>query len=209
MADSPIRDGGDQPLGDEKPLRTAADAAAAAHSATTSRAHGETGDAPLPGGDAAGPLDGDGAGADAQRPVPAGGEPPAPDPSVEYSGQAEFIADATGERYTGAVQDGLDRIDEHKARIAELEAEEADAPDVPDEPLEPGPGAPEVPGVPDLPTAPQVPDVPVQPDVPGAPPTPGAPGAPEAPQGPGVLRPPSGGDDVSGLDDPYDGGVPR
>ena len=27
--------------------------------------------------------------------------------------------------------------------------------------------------------------------------------------GPGVLRPPAGGDDVSGIDDPYDGGVPR
>lgn len=211
MADSPIRDGGDQPLDDEKPLRTAAETGATrsdahgadtrsdAHGAPSPVGHGETGRAPLPGEDAAGPLDGDDAPGNAghQPPVPTGGEPGAPDPTMDYDGDADFVAEATGERYTRSVQAGIDRIDEHKARIAELEAERDAAPDVPGEPLEPGPGAPDVP------------DVPVQPDAPGAPPMPGAPGAPEAPEGPGVLRPPSGGDDASGLDDPYDGGVPR
>lgn len=189
MADSPIRDGGDQPLDDEKPLRTAADTHA------TPRAHGETGEAPLPGGDAAGPLDGrdEPGGAGEQPPVPTGGEPPAPDPDVAYDGQADFVADATGERYTRDVQDGIERIDEHKARIAELEAERADASDA-GEPLEPGP---DVPGVPDAAGA--APDAPVPTAQPGA----------DAPEGPGVLRPPSGGDDASGLDDPYDGGAPR
>ncbi|MET4098361.1 hypothetical protein ABIB37_000598 [Agrococcus sp. UYP10] len=220
MADSPIRDGGDQPLDDEKPLRTATDGATAGADgetatdrATTRVGHGEHGDAPLPGGDAAGPLDGaDEPGPDGEQPpVPTGGEPPAPDPNVQYDGQADFTAEATGERYTRSVQEGLDAIDEHKARIAELEAERDGAPDVPDEPLQPGPGAPDVPGGPD-PSSPEAPEVPVLPDAPGAPgapATPGAPTGPDAPQGPGVLRPTSGGDDPSGLDDPYDGGVPR
>ena len=210
MADSPIRDGGDQPLDDEKPLRTAAETGATSSVAprgATPSGHGETGDAPLPGGDAAGPLDGDAPGsADTQPRVPISGEPGVPDPDKEYDGGADFVAEATGERYTRSVQEGLDRIDEHKARIAELEAERAGAPDVPDEPLEPGPGAPEPPAGPEAPDVPVLPDAP---GAPGAPAVPGAPSGPDAPQGPGVLRPPSGGDDVSGLDDPYDGGVPR
>ena len=208
MADSPIRDGGDQPLDDEKPLRTAAQTGAtssAASTPVTHTGHGETGEAPLPGGDVAGPLDGDDSPGNAghQPPVPTGGEPGVPDPNMQYDGDADFVAEATGERYTRSVQEGLDRIDEHKARIAELEEERAGAPDVPDEPLEPGPGAPEPP------VGPESPDVPVLPGAPGAPAVPGAPTGPDAPQGPGVLRPPSGGDDPSGLDDPYDGGVPR
>ena len=51
MADSPIRDGGDQPLDDEKPLRTAAETGATssgARGAATPAGHGATGGAPLP-----------------------------------------------------------------------------------------------------------------------------------------------------------------
>ncbi|MEV7528049.1 hypothetical protein [Agrococcus sediminis] len=153
MADSNIRDGGDQPLDDEQPL-------------------------------------------------PTGGEPPAPAPNADRDGQADFAAEATGERYERVVQEGLDRIDEHRERIAELEAEQpGGSPEEPGEPLQPGPGAPEAPG------APGTPDVPGAPAGPGGPdaPVPGAPGAPEAPQGPGTLDPtapvgdPAG--DASALDD--------
>ncbi|MCR8671536.1 hypothetical protein [Agrococcus sp. HG114] len=175
MADSPIRDGGDQPLDDEPEL---------------------------PGGDlstvpehrpGAHPPEDD-------RELPAGGEPPLPYPNADRDGQADFAADATGERYERVVDEGLERIDEHRARIEQLEAEQpGNAVGASGSSLEPGPGAPPVPGGPVGSGEPGVPE----PD-PGAP-DPTAPGAPQAPQGPGTLDPtapvgdPAG--DASALDD--------
>jgi hypothetical protein len=106
MADSPIRDGGDQPLDDEPDL-PGGDAA-------TSTVP-ERRDAQLP------PED--------QLQQPAGGEPALPYANAETDGQAEFAADATGARYERVVDEGLERIDEIRAHIDELEAEQPGAPD--------------------------------------------------------------------------------
>ena len=166
MADSPIRDGGDQPLDDERPL---------------------------PGGDGRFATEPEHRGGDLppgdERELPAGGDPPLPYPNADRDGQADFAADATGERYERAVEEGLDRIDEPRARIDELEAQQpGSAEGSSGASLDPGPGAPAVPGGPvgAGPTGIAEPD-------PGTPdptvPAPGAPGAPQAPQGPGTLDP--------------------
>lgn len=180
MADSPIRDGGDQPLDDE-PKRP--DGTDPLDTVPVRRG----GDHP--------PED--------DRQLPAGGEPGLPYPNADRDGQSDFVADATGERFERTVDEGLERIDEHRARIEELEAEQPGAAvGSSGSSLQPGPGAPDVPGGPagsgDAGVA--EPD-PAAPD----PTAPGAPTAPAAPQGPGTLDPaapvgdPAG--DASALDD--------
>lgn len=180
MADSPIRDGGDQPLDDEPDLPVGGGPVEA-------QMQERSGEHP--------PED------DVQ--LPAGGEPGLPYPNAERDGQSTFIADATGERYDRAVDDGLARIDEHRARIDRLEAEQPAAQEgTSGQQLDPGPGAPDVPGgaVGAGATGDAEPDS-------GAPDAdaPGAPTAPAAPQGPGTLDPaapvgdPAG--DASALDD--------
>ncbi len=122
MADSPIRDGGDQPLDDEPTL----------------------------------PVGGPTVGVGEERPgehapeddtqLPVGGEPPAPYPNADRDGQADFVGDATGERYERVVEDGLASIDEQRARIDALEAEQPGSPTgASGRAPEPGPGAPAVP----------------------------------------------------------------
>ncbi|WP_413316902.1 hypothetical protein AA0Z99_09790 [Agrococcus sp. 1P02AA] len=177
MADSPIRDGGDQPLDDEPDLPVGT-------GPVEGRMQERDGDHP--------PED------DVQ--LPAGGEPGLPYPNAERDGQSAFIADTTGERYDRAVDEGLARIDEQRARIERLEAEQpAGHEDGSGQRLDPGPGAPDVPG-----GAVGAGDAEPDSGAAGAG-APAAPAAPAAPQGPGTLDPaapvgdPAG--DASALDD--------
>ncbi|QUW17670.1 hypothetical protein [Agrococcus sp. Marseille-Q4369] len=183
MADSPIRDGGDQPLDDE-PKRP--DGTDPLDTVPVRRG----GDHP--------PED--------DRQLPAGGEPGLPYPNAGRDGQSDFVADATGERFERTVDEGLERIDEHRARIEELEAEQPGAAvgssGSSGSSLQPGAGAPDVPGGPVGSGDAGV----TEPDSVAPDPTaPGAPTAPAAPQGPGTLDPaapvgdPAG--DASALDD--------
>lgn len=183
MADSPIRDGGDQPLDDEPSLPIGGP--------TVDTEPEERVGEHAPGD---------------ERQLPAGGEPGLPYPNADRDGQADFVGDATGARYEHAVDDGLARIDEHRARIDELEAEQPGSPTgASGRAPEPGPGAPDVPAGAAGGTGDAEPDS-------GAP-DPSSPGLAQAaeasaagvPQGAGTLDPaapvgdPAG--DASALDD--------
>ena len=97
MADSPIRDGGDQPLDDE-PKRP--DGTDPLDTVPVRRG----GDHP--------PED--------DRQLPVGGDLGLPYPNADRVGQLDFVADATGERYARTVDEGRERTDEQRARIAEF-----------------------------------------------------------------------------------------